>query len=150
MNETFSNLLILIPLAFFLAIRILQSRAQHKGKVQPKPGMGAKGRIGKTVGILPAARRIEERRMLYPMAQEVALDDGRGEFISGTVSPLPEPPPSVPPRLVPSEESLPEEAMRTLPTGGSPQASLPQKVAKLPPWKQAMVLREILGPPKGW
>jgi len=134
MNELLSNLFVLIPLAFLIAIRILQSRAQRKAATQAKqtpspkrslPGEGAVSRVGKGV---------RERRPLYSLAQEVATEFKKGEFVEG----VPEEKPYVPPRMIPDEGSPTSEKERS------------EKITKLSPWKQAVVLREILDPPKGW
>jgi len=146
MNELISNLFVLIPLAFLIAIRILQARGQRKAGVQAKqtplpkrslPGEGAASRVGK------GAR---EKRPLYSMAQEVTSEFKRGEFVEG----VPEEKPYVPPRMIPDEESPTSEKERSLTKGETSRASLPEKITKLSPWKQAVVLREILDPPKGW
>jgi hypothetical protein len=134
MNELISNLFVLIPLAFLIAIRILQARAQRKAGVQAKqtpvpkrslPGEGVVPRMGKG---------FRERRPLYSMAQEVATEFKKGEFVEG----VQEETPYVPPRMIPDEESPTSEKERS------------EKITKLSPWKQAVVLREILDPPKGW
>jgi len=75
-----------------------------------------------------------ERRPLYSMAQEVATEFKKGEFVEG----VQEETPYVPPRMIPDEESPTSEKERS------------EKITKLSPWKQAVVLREILDPPKGW
>jgi hypothetical protein len=57
--------------------------------------------------------------------------------------------PYVPPRMVHPEEPVQVAKEERVVVQRQP-ASFPEKVKKLSPWKQAVFLREILGPPKGW
>lgn len=148
MNELISNLFVLIPLAFLIAIRILQSRAQRKAGVKPTQPAYPK-RISQGERPFPGApTSIREKRPFYPMAQEVATEIKQGEFVSAEE----ELPPYVPPRMVVPEEPVSMEKERKVAAlkAETKPASFPEKIAKLSPWKQAVVLREILGPPKGW
>ncbi|GEM_PF-2064704 len=153
MNEIISNLFVLIPLAFLIAIRILQVRAQRKAGSQTKPSsyprrvaQGERAMLNTTVGV-------REKRTMYPMAQEVATEFKEGQYVSGEE----EQPPYESTGIGIPKESSPslEKGRLTLerPISSKEEkhlSPLPEKVTKLSPWKQAVVLREILGPPKGF
>ncbi len=159
MNEIFSNLFILIPLAFLIAIRIIQSRAQRKAgpqtKQPPLPVRSIQGERG-TPGSVEKGMR--EKRPIYPLAREVATEFKAGEFVSGEeVQQSPIPSRMVhPEELLSAEKGRPtvERTTKIVDRSTSQEekhlSSLPEKIAKLSPWKQAVVIREILGPPKGW
>lgn len=146
MNELISNLFVLIPLAFLIAIRILQSRAQRKAGAQAKqPPLPKRSPQGE--GIVSKVRKgFREMRPLYPLAQEVATEFKEGEFVEGVQVEKP----YVPPSMFQDEEFTTSEKERFSIKGERQRASLPEKITKLSPWKQAVVLREILDPPKGW
>ncbi|MCX7787296.1 MAG: hypothetical protein N2442_06340 [Spirochaetes bacterium] len=139
MNEILSNLFVLIPLAFLIALRILQSRAQRKAGVQTKPVSYPKRVLQGERSIAGITLGQREKRSMYPMAQEVTTEFKEGEFVSGEEEHSPPVPTGV---RIPEGPTSAEEK-RQLP-------SLPEKITKLSPWKQAVVIREILGPPKGW
>lgn len=144
MNELISNLFILIPLAFLIAIRILQSRAQRREGVQAKQPPLPKRMPGGEGVISKVGKGFRETRPFYPLAQEVATEFKKGEFVEG----VQEEKPYVPPRMTQDEKSKIPEKERFFEE--RQRASLPEKIMKLSPWKQAVVLREILDPPKGW
>ena len=151
MNELISNLFVLIPLAFLIAIRILQTRAQRKAGVHAKQTPLPRRSPEREGVVSKVGRRVREVRALFPLAQEVATELKKGEFVEGVTEGVTKGKPyQRPPHMHLSEEFPSFEEELPPEKGETSKASLPEKITKLSPWKQAVVLREILDPPKGW
>ncbi|MFQ3619646.1 MAG: hypothetical protein SNJ78_01755 [Spirochaetales bacterium] len=149
MNELFSNLFVLVPLAIFIALRILQARAQQRQNLQArqKPVTRDKNREKEE----RVARRKKQERLFFPFGQEVfipvepmpATEEGPEE-VSRKETTTYTPPP------VQSVEEPKQSIPLFTPVQRRKKPSIPPQVTRLSPWKQAVVLRELLGPPKGW
>jgi hypothetical protein len=123
MDGVFENILALLPVAAFIAYRIIAARRKQTAQ---------------RTAPLPAR---EEARPAEPVfsAWELSAND----------PPLPPPEPVSAPSLAEAETFTPAStASATLSQGTFNAPVFPENLGYLPPLKRALVLTEILGPPK--
>lgn len=149
MMEFFSDLFILIPLALIIALRILQARGQQQKKVQPKKHSTGKSPVGYALPRRRERKILEQRAPASLFAPETYPSPPveAEPVVKREVMPI-----SRKEKRVEEVGFLVDTAQEEMPKEGHPKTpkGIPASVAKLSPWKQAVVLSEILGQPRGW
>ncbi|MDR2482569.1 MAG: hypothetical protein LBD08_02945 [Treponema sp.] len=123
MDGVFENILALVPVAAFIAYRIIASRRKQAAAQRTAP--------------LPAREGARPAEPVFS-AWELSAND-------------PPPSPPAPAEPLRAEAITPEPAVSAVPSQGTFNApAFPENLSYLPPLKRALVLTEILGPPKAW
>ena len=134
MDAIFNNIFILIPLAIFIGLRILEARKKHRDSKSPAEGK--------------RSPLVKETREPTPHWEAEKKRTSHGVSPAGV--PLAQVSPS--PRLLPQVDLSVAQPLEPR-HGSSPKQSapraFPRNLENLPPLKKALVFSEILGPPKG-
>lgn len=162
MEEIFSTLLYLIPLAFFIFLRVRrESRKQAEARKKPAPtaARGAAGGspITRPKGRVVEVREVRQRSGIQSLFERLVQDrpvrretGESGPVLASYAQKAPEPPREIPPVAAPAAARSPEPAAGK-PAPAVPEAkgwSVPGRIAAMSPLRQAVVMSEILGKPK--
>ena len=131
----FNNIYVLIPVALFIAIRIIEARKKRQAKLE------------------------EQNKKQVSETEEDYDEPPAPSFIPAAAKKIPVHVPAVPLRLSMETETVKTKVREVPDKNAGPaktQASakpascgFPQNLDYLPPLKRALVLSEILGPPRG-
>jgi hypothetical protein len=174
-EEFFSTLVYLIPLAFFIFFRLKSARGnQQKGRAAPgagKPGLTRpRGKVIESeTPAAPKNRKARFRTRSVPAGpvREVDFTPLLSRILPKRVyEEIKKPPERIikPAAEIPAPAQVPQSAARQPVTAKTPAAPsvyrktvkgagllpVPARIEKLPSWKKAVVLAELLGKPKGW
>lgn len=161
MEEIFSTLLYLIPLAFFIFLRVRrESRRQAEARKKPAP-IAARGAAGgspitRPKGRVVEVREVRQRSGIQSLFERLVQDrpvrretGESGPVLASYAQKAPEPPREIPPVAAPAAAA----PVQGLAAGKQavPEAkgwSVPGRIAAMSPLRQAVVMSEILGKPK--
>lgn len=139
MDGVFETLLGLLPVAAFIAYRIIAAR-RKQAAAQRQVRDAAPLPVPEAARPAITAAYIEDDAEPVFSAWELSANDP---------PPAPQPQPAEPSRAPSFTEPEPA-ASAALPQGTFSAPAFPENLRYLPPLKQALVLTEILGPPKAW
>jgi hypothetical protein len=136
MDELFETLLTLVPIALIIALRVATSKRKkaesaERGKLQAFLASRMKAPPPVARPIIPEAAIAE--------SVPPAGDGASSPVDAGPMAPLPPPPP----RSMDGAKQAPKSSAR-------PAAAFPANLDYLSPLRRAVVLAEVLGPPKGF
>ena len=168
MDELFSNVLYLIPVAFFIALRLISAKNKQAGNQQKKKSSGELVKKIHEAQTNPAyGKALTEAREVYiPSVASREAAPARQIKKPGEVKKAKKPAAPIPPKKSAFKSSFPETAPANIPqstsTSGTVSARMEAKetsaatdlqalIARpgLTPLQQAVVWSEILGQPKG-
>jgi hypothetical protein len=153
MDGLFENFLALIPIAAFIAFRIIMAgKKQRKVRREQNAGPSVK----ETQPAVTVIYREEDEEPVFSAWNLSANDPPPPKPARQTPQPLAVIPPALIEPDTPAPEPFVTQEKSALATKSGPleprrrASRFPENLAYLPPLKQALVLAEILGPPKGW
>jgi hypothetical protein len=145
MDELFETLLTLVPIALIIALRVAASKKKkaesaERGKLQAFLAARMKAPPSAAQPIIPKPTIVEApgfAESATPAGDAALSPVDAGPMVAGSASPAGAP-------------SLPVDGTRPAPKAAArPAAGFPASLDYLSPLRRAVVLAEVLGPPKG-